>query len=86
MVLTNWIDFQLLEGLEAVEAYDRNDHARMSPSDAVPTASDGPRTVCPTCENVVIDADQVVCSRCADMPRLAREIKAFKQPGGATGE
>ena len=41
-------------------------------------ASDDPPTrPCPTCENVVIGADQVVCSRCADQPRLARDIRGF---------
>lgn len=42
----------------------------------------GDLAVCPTCECVVIDAKQVECSRCADMPRLAREIEAFEQPDG----
>lgn len=44
--------------------------------------SNDPDRVCPTCEVVVIDTEQIECSRCADMPRLAREIRAFKQPEG----
>ena len=48
---------------------------------AVPTPS-GDLAVCPTCEVVLIDAEQTECSRCADMPRLVREIRSFKQPGG----
>ena len=40
----------------------------------------GDLAVCPTCECVVIDAKQVECSRCADMPRLLEAIAAF-QPG-----
>ena len=42
----------------------------------------GDLAVCPTCECVVIDAEQIKCCRCADMPRLVREIRSFKQPGG----
>lgn len=50
---------------------------------AVKAAPDNPPTKpCPTCDSVVIDAKQVECSRCADMPRLAREIEAFEQPDG----
>ena len=45
---------------------------------AVPTPDDP--AVCPTCEVVLIDAEQTECTRCADMPRLVEEIAAF-QPG-----
>ena len=43
---------------------------------------DLPTKACPTCHVVVIDAERPECSRCADMPRLVREIRSFKQPGG----
>ena len=46
---------------------------------AVPTPL-GDLAVCPTCEVVLIDAQQIECRRCADMPRLMEEIAAF-QPG-----
>ena len=46
---------------------------------AVPTPL-GDLAVCPTCEVVLIDAEQTECTRCADMPRLVEAITAF-QPG-----
>lgn len=58
--------------ITAVEALER----------AVPNLLDDLPTKppCPTCQVVLIDAWQIECTRCADMPRLVEEIAAF-QPG-----